>query len=160
MGSSGERTEKDEICFIAFVCHSLQHAIMWLPTPLVAYFDGCPARCATQPPVCSCRAHGSATLPNLAQAAYPLSASLSCKCGWPSPSAMLQSEGLLPFFGQDPSQHLLFNPSSQQSPRPSSSCPCQPSSFCDPSCAGSASMPCTPQHSGRRSLPDRLAARL
>lgn len=103
-----------------------------------------------QSPVSSRGAHGSMMPPNCTYAVCPHSASF--------PVAAVVGGLLLPRRSDPYARRLMisslrpafqiFNPSSQQSPRPSSSCPCRPSSFCDPSCASSASMPCTPRRSG------------
>ena len=143
-GSSKEGTEKNEICFITFVCHSLKVRRASINSAC-GVLNGSIAMCNRL----SRGAHGSSMPPDCTYAVFPHSARFPVAAAVggillrrPDVCArrLLMSD-YQPAF-------RLFSPSSQRSLRPSSSCPCQPSSFCDPSCAGSASMPCTLRRSG------------
>jgi len=148
-GSSGEKTGKSEICFIAFVCHSLQRAI-WGYRCRKQRLLTTVSR-VLQSWVFSRKAHGPVMPRNLAQAICPHSASFSVAAIVGGLSLLLRRSKLdARRFLQSSSKPAsrVFNPSSQQSPHPSSSCPCRPSSFCGPSCAGSALMSCTHRRNG------------
>ena len=145
---SGEGTENCEICFIAFVSHSLQCAMCgyrYCLRRLLTAFNR-----SVRSPAFPRGDHGSMMPSNCTYAICHHSASF--------PVAAVVG-GLLLLRRPDPyARRLLmssfrpafqfFNPSSQPFPRPSSSCPCRPSFFCGPSCASSASMPCTLRRSG------------
>lgn len=143
-GSSKEGSEKDEICFITFVCHSLQGATCGYRLCLRRFQQ---LNRNVQSPFA--RAHGSSMPPDCTYAVFPHSARF--------PVAAVVGGILLRrpdvcarrlLMSDYQPAFRLFSPSSQRSLRPSSSCPCRPSSFCDPSCAGSTSKPCTLRRSG------------